>query len=260
MLSYFGWVRTHALFNYFGIDSRVLGLSTTDYLQSTFSLAIPVLIYGGLIGLVLIGGAVLLADPVARRPRLALSVTVLIGVLGSAFCVLGVLAIRGYNELRLTAALEPLELGLGLLLLIGAARLAARSFARAPALSTAALATTLAVVACTVAWSWSLYASYVGVSGARELQDGLAQEQAISVTSVNRLALTGHGIVPVDLSGAGSIYKVRYDGLRLLAVGANGDLFLLPKNWLKGRDPVIVLKMNDNIRIDVVAPPKRKTT
>lgn len=294
-LSYFGWVRQRALYEYFGVNSSALGLSTIDYLQNTPSFAIPMLIYVGLIGLVVLGTATWVTGPLTRHSRLSGLVITMLIVVGLAGCVLGLLAIQGCNVLHAAKPLQPLELGIGLLMLIAAAELASRTFRRAPVcpftgtcdlqrcepsdasdrpreavscdnvrppvnghapvLSPTAMASTLVVIASTVAWSWSLYAEFSGIDGARNIEATLGQRQAVAVYSVDRLAFTGSGIKPIDLTTAKSLYKVRYDGLRLLTVAANGDLFLLPKNWSKGRDPVIVIRPGDTIRLDLVAAP-----
>src|SRR5215510_12251894 len=39
LLYYFGWVRTAALFDYFGIDQRLLGYTTQDYLARSAGVA-----------------------------------------------------------------------------------------------------------------------------------------------------------------------------------------------------------------------------
>ena len=42
LLFYFGWIRTNALFQYFGVDATVLGFTTQDYLlRSTEALYVP---------------------------------------------------------------------------------------------------------------------------------------------------------------------------------------------------------------------------
>ncbi|MDQ1250270.1 MAG: hypothetical protein QG597_4649 [Actinomycetota bacterium] len=253
LLSYFGGVRTHALYDYFGVDAKALGLSTGDNLQQAFNLAVPLLLYGGLAILVVIQGATMIAIPIGRRPRLATALAVVMATIGGMVVVLGLVAMRGWNIFGLPTVVLPLGIGAGLSLIIGAVRLAARVSPTVPALSSSMLATMLGVVAGSIVWSWSQYAWDVGQDGGRTISETLVQRQAVALYSTKHLALWGHGIQLVDLTQTGSVYPVRYDGLRLLTVAANGDLYLLPKNWIKGVDPVIVIRPTETTRVEIVA-------
>jgi hypothetical protein len=112
LMYYFGWVRTHSLFAFFGIDAHELGLSTTDYVLRSADAMWPALV--GIIVTVLL---VLLAHEVvshwigdARRARRAQCLLVLpLGAAGATLLSLGV--VRLLTAQRASIA-SPLSLAL----------------------------------------------------------------------------------------------------------------------------------------------------
>jgi hypothetical protein len=68
LLFYFGWAHVYFFFDYFGIDSSVLGASTSDYvMRRVDALFIPVITFGA-VGLGLMWGYVALPERVRRGP------------------------------------------------------------------------------------------------------------------------------------------------------------------------------------------------
>jgi hypothetical protein len=66
---YFGWVRTHALYAYFGIDADVLGLSTSQYVLRSADVLWPTLAALALLVLLALAGHSWLLQHLQRPPR-----------------------------------------------------------------------------------------------------------------------------------------------------------------------------------------------
>jgi hypothetical protein len=47
-------------------------------------------------------------------------------------------------------------------------------------------------------------------------------------------------------------YRYRYTGLRLL-IHAGGQYFLLPRHWVRGRDSLVALPQDGDVRLEIVA-------
>lgn len=90
VLFYFGWMHAYWVFDYFGVNSTVLGLTTEDYLMRALDgLWVPMTVVASAGLLVLWGHAVL-------RGRLATISPGVLGVLVAAMAALGlILAVSG---------------------------------------------------------------------------------------------------------------------------------------------------------------------
>jgi hypothetical protein len=254
LLYYFGWARTASALGYFGVDSSLVHLSTSDYLLRSVGPALPPLVLGTLAIACLLFGLRLTRRAVRnRRRRLRWSVALAVQGAAAAAVAAGCYASFRPIPVHLPGPLRPLLVSVGLLLAVSGWPLLEEALRRrvsAPATVLLLIATSGA--ACLL-WSWSLYASHVGVTRAQELVTDLPYKEPISVYSTERLAFSGPGVNALSLERTGSRYSVRYDGLRLLIRAADGSMFLVPVEWKRGRDGVFQIKDDERIRIDVVA-------
>lgn len=101
-------------------------------------------------------------------------------------------------------------------------------------------------------WACASYAQIAGTDLAKNIAQTLPQRNSVSVYSKSRLSIAGPGVVTHTLDQPGE-YFVRYDGLRLLIRSKNDELYLVPMYWKKGEDPVFVVKVTADIRVDFVA-------
>jgi len=104
-----------------------------------------------------------------------------------------------------------------------------------------------------VLWIADLYA---GVDGKREARDTANTLQSPTSTqfvlySAERLLISGTGVHTNEIDTPGSRYHFQYSNLRLL-IRTPSEYILLSAEWRKGRDPVIVVPVDDSIRFDVI--------
>jgi len=100
-------------------------------------------------------------------------------------------------------------------------------------------------------WWVGLYGYQVGRSLATEMVRHLPNRPAVTIYSIDRIAITGPGVVSTEITQLGSKYHYQYSGLRLLLHSPDRYL-LLPKDWRHGQDPVFLLH-DDTIRVDIAA-------
>jgi hypothetical protein len=262
VLYYFGWVRTQATWTYFGIDTSLLGFTTTDYaLRSINSAFLPLTGLGiAVLAAAAIHNFVVLpavrATPFSRRRRLA-SIGLVAGYcLGAA--LLAVVAI---------GLLAPVSVGgpLGVLLplfLLGAACLIAyldqlrhtELPRRGPRTKGSGLRvlilTALAIIG--LLWAVSNYAQRIGEQVALGLATSLHDRPAVILYSADRLSLAGTGVDVTTVDQEGSKYRFRYSGL--VSLIHNPDRYLLiPVDWQKGQDAVFIIPTGNDLRIDLIA-------
>ncbi len=268
LLYYFGWVRTQANFGYFGVDTSLLGFTTTDYVLRSINSAFPPLIGLALITLLVLGGhrwalARAVAAPintsagrilttfVSLAPWIgaALAAVVLTGVafpekigrpLGAALPLILVSAVGvlGYSEhirsLRPVALRKKQEIGSG----------SSQIRTRAAAL--------VAIIILGILWWISLYAAQVGRREALDSAATLLTSPAIMIYSSERIALAGPGVVVDEIQQTGSKYHYRYSGLRLL-VQTRDRYILVPVGWRAGRESVLLVPVGDTMRLDTIS-------
>jgi hypothetical protein len=259
LLFYFGWIRTNALFQYFGVEASVLGFTNQDYvLRSVEGLYVP-------LGVILLAGIVALFGHrsvtrlLTERDRLDGLRTIgrVLSLVGLALFVvgcLGVIAPRVFGKYNVAA---PLCLGFGAV--AGAyggwlserlreIRTGTRVQSRWSGTVTVVLVVLLVILS--VFWAATEYAAAVGRGAAERFARELGNRPGVVVYSVERLFVQGPGVVEVALpTGPDDAYRYRYQGLRLLT--ESGDhFFLLPEGWKPGLAYTIVLEHNDKIRVE----------
>jgi hypothetical protein len=264
LLFYYGWIRTNALFQYFGVDATLLGFTTQDYLlRSTEALYAPLgtLLVVGLAG---IWAHSQVEAWLARRrgglPRRTALAVAAVGVLGLALFARGVAGVAVPRLSRDGFLVTPVCLGLGAILGAYAqwlwrrlrqpqGRRGGASLPRWPGLVGLGLVAMLVVLS--LFWATTDYARAYGRGRAVAYARDLTVRPGVVVYSAERLFLQGPGVRESALpAGEHASYRYRYSGLRLLTE-AHGRLFLLPAGWTTTDGAAIVLAAGDQLRVEL---------
>lgn len=258
VLFYFGWARTTATFDYFGVDVSLLGFSTSDYLLRSVNSAFRPLLLAGVVAIVATGVHQWLAAASERGGgrsrrwmRQAPVVALALGVVLVAIALSGI----AFTDFGLELGLWlPLSLGAGVALLAfgehgwprfrGGTAHAATHPARQLRVF---VFIGLALMA--LFWTVSLYAGQLGGQRALELTRALPSATEVVIYAEDRLSLAGPGVQVAELPVADSKYRYRYSGLRLLVRGQERYV-LLPVGWFPGRGSAYVLRDEDDIRLE----------
>jgi uncharacterized membrane protein len=171
---------------------------------------------------------------------------------GILFCILGVLGFYNWVTYSTEYPVTPILLAVGVTL--AAYGLNIRKLARPGSVrrSWRDMNQWLVVIMLDIAllfWTVSVYANTSGQRAGADFVSNLGAQPSVVVYSTNSLSLSASGVVVARLTGPGNQYHYRYSNLKLLLY-SNGEYFLIPGNWKKGRDPAFLLKANDNIRIE----------
>jgi hypothetical protein len=103
-------------------------------------------------------------------------------------------------------------------------------------------------VMCTL-WVAGQYAGNLGTSAAGTIADTLPVQTAVTLYSIQSLALSGPGVHCAPL-GFPAEYRYRCTGLRLLYV-QSGTYYLLPVRWSAQPDPTYVIDDSDQVRFEL---------
>lgn len=272
-LYYFGWAKSQATLQYFGLDTSFTDYSTTDYVLRSIALIFQVLVPAVLVLLLATFAHSLVVTPllassgrardvaacVMRAVRPACLV-LLVGVvsclalqwshgadLGVALPLTMTLAIAAFaycDHVDLSHALSPTT--------------AAHAAPRGSALLVRR-ATMAGLFVAGVFWCVGLYAADIGQSAAVDIARGARGGTSVTLYTTEGDAITGPGIVATKLDPGQSKYHYRYTGLRLF-LKTKDHFFLLPANWQKGRDSVIDVPDNDDMRVDLGEPTVKNST
>lgn len=241
LLYYFGWVRTNAIFGYFGIDANLLAYSPQDYLLRSAGVA-----FRPCAALLLGAAAAVLVHGLLRRAgsRVLLADVIVTGVL---LIIPGVVVLFGWWRLD-----DPLPAAAGLvfgavLVEIGATLWPARP---SPAERALRRATVAGAVVIGLFWSFAVHAAQTGERVARALATDPARMSNAVVLSRKDLALSGPGVTTAKGAATGA-YPYRYEGLRLF-VHRDGRWFLLPAGWRRDNGArTFIVADTDDIRVEV---------
>jgi hypothetical protein len=271
VLFYFGWMHAYWFFNYFGVNSTVLGLTTEDYLMRALDgLWVPMTLVAGAGLLVLWGHAVL-------RTRLATISPGVLRVLVSAMAALGlVLAVAGLwsvfaveatvLERRLYGTIPPVSLALGVLLLMYAVHLwrslaaekTARGAGRAPWAAVAEWAGVFVLVGLSLFWAATNYSHAVGTGRAHEHVRTLRAHPNVAVYSHQSLSLNAPGVRELRCQHPEASYRFRYDGLKLILQSGDQYVFL-PAKWTPANGVAVLLSRDDSVRLEFSPSTARAT-
>jgi hypothetical protein len=230
---YFGWARTNAFLQYFGLDASVVNFVLV-------ALAVDPRIRAGLTAIA------------ADQRRRVLIFALLLGVVMLVVAAVGLLQLWIFPR---SVPVIPLLIIGGVAVITYVAVLHGSAATDAGGLLHKAQFVALSgLIAGGVFWAWGDYASHLGTSSARTTAAELAYHPDVSVFSAQALGLSGNGIAFDPIGSTESEYHFRYTGLRLL-LRSDNRYFLLPKNWRRGQDPVFVVTESHDVRLQFVAPP-----
>jgi hypothetical protein len=246
LLYYFGWVRTNAIFGYFGIDANLLAYSPQDYLLRSVGVA-----FRPCAALLLGSSAVVLLYGLLRRAdrrtvwhhRIVLTDVALIGLLliAPSIAVL-------FGWLRTDTPL-PAAVGLvagAVLLEVGATFWEPDR----PSRPERALrrATVAGAVIIGLFWSVAIYAQQTGERVAQSFAANPASMPNAVIFSRKNLALSGPGVTMTKTTAE---YPYRYAGLRLF-IHRNNRWFLLPDGWRKDNGAAAyILTDSGDLRVEL---------
>jgi len=257
LMIYFGWARSDAQAQFMGVDVRLFGFSTQDYvLQSISTLYLPLLV----IAVLALAGLAMhqRVDHAVRRPsvppilRTAGRVAFVVGFVGAGLAVIDAARYPTRDSL-----VVPLVLALGTAIAAYGswlARAARDPDATVPASPSwqRALRTLLvgSVITLALFWEVSVYAGVVGRGYAQQIAASLSELPRATAFSVSSLGIDAPGVdeerVVVSPEAGTEAARYRTTGLRFLA-SSGGRIFLLHDGWRPGNGIVIVLPDNEQI-------------
>jgi hypothetical protein len=256
LLYYFGWSHAYWFFNYFGVDSSLLGFTSTDYLmRSVDALFVPLTVAAAAALLVGWGQSVLRARLAAGTRQAARRV-----LLPAAAIAGGALAAGGFCSVFATTVLSehlvaaPLSLGFGVLLLAYVVRLwrsgPAGEQERARGWTAAAeWAIVFVLVGLSLFWAATDYSAAVGRSRARDFVAHLATYPDVVVYSQASLSLAAPGVREAHCQDPRAEYRFRYDGLKLVLQSGDQYLFV-PAAWTPARGVAMLIPRGSALRLE----------
>ncbi|MGS2805010.1 hypothetical protein [Nocardia sp. MW-W600-9] len=257
LLFFFGWSHAYWFFDYFGVNSTTIGLTTQDYLmRSQDSLFVPLAAGACLFLLYLLGRRVFQEFVVPRmsvaQRRLLVLATMVVG------CVLvagGLLSIVVSTPLRSLVGAPGLCLVGGVVLVVAAVRLRRtdRGGAEPDVLTAGEWGAVFVLVGVGLFWAVADYSAAVGTGRAIEQVEQFADQPSVSVYSDQRLGLAAPGVTELTCPAPDAAYHFRYDGLKLVLQSGNQYL-LLPMSWDRSGGVAFLLPRSDANRIDYFPP------
>ena len=255
LLFYFGWARTQSFMGYFGINSAIARLSVDDYILRSLSVTIRMLVVLGVLTLLLLSGHRLLSSALAARKRQPIARFAVLAciILGLLLCITGFLGFNNWVVYSTQYPFVPIMLAAGVTLVGYGFHI--RSFDQPnPRQHTwSARTQTAALVLLNIAfifWAVAVYASITGQQAGERLASNLAAQPSVTIYSDKSLALMeSAGVKVQQLPGHDSQYRYRYSKLKLLLY-SNGQYFLLPSSWKRGRDAVFLIREGSGVRFE----------
>ncbi|MGY1680663.1 hypothetical protein [Geodermatophilus sp. SYSU D01176] len=256
---YFGWVRTQAYLEYFGLDTSLVDFTTADYaLRSIRAAYWPIMVFGFLVVVALHLHAWLIGFLQGRPARYRRGVRRLVSSAGLALLVAAAVA-RSSEEVSFPPSLPgiPLSITVGVALLAYSVLLGSERGGDLDIWREAQLVAMAGLIVGGLFWVLGSYADRAGERAAQQLTEEIPFRADVSVYSGQRLGLggTGTGIEVQELTGENYRYLFRYTGLRLL-LRSGERYFLLPKGWNAGEDAVVILTESESVRLEFVGPPQ----
>ncbi len=242
ILFYFGWSRAYYFYDYFGVDSSLLGLTTRDYLQlSVDGLFVPLTVAAA------IALAALWAWPVLRRAASARWSRLAGAVAGVLLLLNGLSAIVVRTPANRLLVAAPICLAAGAGLLVSALRAARRPAVVGRAVTEWSVL--LVLVGVSLFWAANDYSAAVGRSRAREMAAQLPAFPDATLFSEKSLSLRNPGVREVRCADEEAAFAFRYDGLKLIL--QSGDVYLLlPGAWTATTGTAVVLPRTDTTRLE----------
>jgi hypothetical protein len=267
LLFYFGWSHAYWFFDYFGVNSTLLGLTTRDYVQRSLDgLFVPMTVVACAGLLVMWGHAALHARLAAgSRPRVLRVLVPATAVAGLVLAAGGLWSVFATTVLNQHLVAAPLSLALGVLLVVYAVHLqplfsAAKNAERAtgPQRAVVEWACVFVLVGLSLFWAANDYSAAVGRSRARQVVAELPTYPSAVVYSERSLSLAAPGVREVRCKDPEAAYRFRYDGLKLV-LQSGDQLLFLPEAWSPSDGVAILITRNDSLRIEFVPTAARGT-
>ena len=251
-------VRTRG--RYFGLDPSVLDYTTREYVLRSASAVLAPLLYLTVGCLALLWVHAVLREVLRRRMWAGGigALGILFTIIGAAATVQGVRIVADRTVLAEAQSIRPLVLAAGVILAAYGPWLFRQSHGREAAQSASLLfvttcALTIATVALSLFWSFSVAAASAGLADSHRLASNQLRDlPRVIVYSAEALALSGPGVEGERMPGQ-STYPWRYTGLRLL-VRSSDQYFLLPTGWVSRDDVAIVLRDSKTLRFEFQEP------
>jgi hypothetical protein len=248
LLFYFGWSHAYWFFDYFGVNSTLLGLTTSDYLMRGLDgLFVPLIIVAA-VGLVVVWARGLLVERLGARTWPAWLPAVLVGM-GLLLCTNGLSRVLVETPFNRPLAMAPLSLADGVVILTGAVRLARADQQRSDIEGLVEYAAVFALIGLSLFWAANDYSAAVGRSRAAQFVRELPSHPEAIIYSKNSLNITPGGVTVVRCTAPEAAYQYRYHGLALM-LQANDQYVLVPKDWSRGEGVAVVLPRNDDVRLE----------
>jgi hypothetical protein len=246
LLFYFGWARSSATFGYFGIEADLLGLSFQDYLLRSVRST-----YQPLLGVTVAALGAVALHRLLRGSPVAFPVGVAFVTLGALSASFAFISTLGLVTLRVDWPLVPVAYLSGAVFLVYGIGLLAAVEGKEPhsrAIVVSRHPLVAAVILLLAFWVVSSYAGYRGKAVAEQIAAQLDRRPSVVVYSDTDLRLRGNG-VHVEIQQGASAFGYCYSGLRYL-IRSDDRHFLIPENWRRGRDPIIVLDEDKSMRLE----------
>lgn len=276
ILYYFGAVYASAWYGYFGISSKTLGYSVTDFVKRSVAPTFwPVVL--GMVGLLVLFAARHIPMMIARRTRnelrvlriwyvLMLSSGMAMLTIAPLIRVFGVPSWFPVNNYLLPGSIVAGSILLGYATTLRSARPdlwrprpPSRGRLRPRRQESNQSSTVVIMIALFTLglvggiWIVGNFAAEKGLDDARNLaRSGFHDVPSTVVWSVDGLGLIGPDVEAAQVDVPGEKYRYYYAGLRLLDQTADAYI-LIPQKWEVRRDRVFIVPRADTIRIDLDA-------
>jgi hypothetical protein len=246
IMFYFGWSRAFYFYEYFGVDSSLLGLSFQDYLQlSVDGLFVPLAIAAP-VTLALLWARPLLGLLIQGRRRIAIA-RVARPLAGLLLLLNGLSAIFVRTPLNRSLLTAPLCLAGGAALLVLTLRGLRGAAPTAVAVTEWTVITVL--VGLSLFWAANDYSAAVGRSRAQDLAAQLPAFPDATLYSEKSLSLRHSGVQETRCTDKEASYAFRYRGLKLILQSGDQYLFL-PATWSPADGVAVLMPRTDATRLE----------
>jgi hypothetical protein len=259
LMYYFGWVRIHAFYAYFGIDADELSLSNTDYVLRSAPALWPSLVVLAIVAVAFLFLNRLVTPLLQRSPRLRRYTTIALVVLGTG--LLAVCAAKIVSPSPQDSPIPAVGLAAGFTVLAYAGYVSwslpdeleqREQRTREPA-ERGIFALLAILIVLSTFWATALFADAVGQRLATRLErENFDSTPDVILYSSHRLHIDARDITERDFGQQYATFRYRYDGFKLLARGS-GKIVLIPYSWSTSNPYALVLPETANIAI-VFAP------
>lgn len=253
LLYYFGWARTQAAMGYFGIDSSVARFSVNDYIIRSLNVGIKMLVILGLLALLLVLGHRWLSGMLAslQRPSMTRRVILICTLTGLLLCIAGLLGFYNFVIYSTQYPFVPVMIAVGVTLIGYGFHLYVSSRPDPQPYAWSAWVQAVVIIALDIIlifWTVAVYAGITGEQDAKELAANLSAQPSVAIYSEDPLGLNPPAKAK-ELPASYSRYRYLYTNLKLLLY-SSGRYFLVPDNWERGREPVLVVDEGSSLRFE----------